>query len=508
MASSSGYILFSQTSLPFGTRDLWGPAGLPGGMAGVVAGLVNGTITDVPLSAFDAFQGTEVVRADWALFDLIPGGQTAPDAALTGAIDAAAVTGDGRVFAAPPGPRNPAVACDGDPSGGVSIVLADRDWNGIKNVEVLLTNADLGEPSPHVFIRNVVDVRVKLADSVVTEEGPPRSATIVIENAKRGEIDGSALGQLDATLSFASNGPGWGNGFAITGALGTSNIRLLPGDWAGGPTTLDGFRGLVNDGSLTRVVVTMAGDSAFDARAVAAMTDVRAGADAGALSLQWDGLGYETAAAGNALAVTFGAPAAHVALGLLLALPGPMPTLGPVALWRDGALIETVSPAFVETVLDVDPGTGEQRLLVAVDWLASRSFDTMTIDGLGGIGAPLAAFGGAARPRSIVLADTPPDTVRGTDGSGSLLVAGPGVNVFRYAHGDNVDTIWNFAKGQDVLVLESADARVFETAGGTVVMFATVDIGPSGRDVIIDERNGITLVGAPGLVIGTDIIFA
>jgi hypothetical protein len=39
-------------------------------------------------------------------------------------------------------------------------------------------------------------------------------------------------------------------------------------------------------------------------------------------------------------------------------------------------------------------------------------------------------------------------------------------------------------------------------------MFATVDIGPSGRDVIIDERNGITLVGAPGLVIGTDIIFA
>lgn len=510
MASSSGYVLFSQTSLPFGTRDLWGPAGLPGGTACVVTGLVNGAITNVPRSAFDAFQGTEAVRSEWALFDFDPAGQTAADAPLTGAIDAAAVTADGRVFAAPPGARNPTVAFDGDPSGGVSIVLADRDWNGIKNAEVLLTNADLGSDGsqPDLLIRNVVDVRVKLADSRITEGAPP-AARVVIENAKRGEIDSSELGFLDATISFTSNGPGWGNSFAITGALGTSNIRLLPGDWAGGATALDGFRTLVNDGSLTRVVVTMAGDSSFDAQAVTAMTDVRAGEDAGSLILQWDGVGYETAATGDALTVTFDALVAAVDLGVLLALPGPMPVLGPVTLWRDGALIETVDPGFVETALDIDPGTGAQRLLVAVDWLASLSFDTLTIEGLGGLGAPVAVSGGALRPNPYVISETTPDRVTGSDGSGSLLVAGPGVNVFRYAYGDNVDTIWNFAKDQDVLVLEGASgAQTFATDKGTVVLFGMQEPGTSGWETMIDERNGITLVGAHDLVIGTDIVFA
>ncbi|WP_291298041.1 hypothetical protein [Elioraea sp.] len=506
MASPESYILFSQTSRPFGTRDLWGPEGLPGGIAGSVPGLINGIVTDVPLSAFDAFQGTEFVRGDWALFDLVAAGQSATSAALTGAIDAAAVTADGRVFVAPPGPRNPQVAFDADPSGGVSIVLADRDWNGIKNVEVFLTNAALvyDGPEPDVFIRNVVDVRVKLGDSLVTEEGPPRYASIVIENVKRGEIDAAELGQLHATVSFASNGEGWGNTFVIKG--NGSSITLLPGDWAGGTTALDGFRNIVNDGSLTHVVVTMAGDSSFDARAVKAMTDVRAGEDAGFLYVRWDGIGYDASDAGDALSVTFDALAARIDLGLHLALPGPVPALGPVTLWRDGVVIETVNPAFVETVLDVDPGTGEQRLIVTVDWLASRSFDTMTIEGLGSLGAPVAEFGGAFRPRSIVIAETP-GRLTGSDGSGSLLVAGPGVNVFRYAYGDNVDTIWNFERGQDVLVLEAAaDARIFETEDGTVVLFDSPYNPP--YDPPIDERNGITLVGVRDLAIGTDIIFA
>ncbi|WP_144186264.1 hypothetical protein [Elioraea rosea] len=509
MASSSGYVLFSQTSRPFGTRELWGPDGLPGTLAGSVPGLVNGVITDFPVSAFDAFQGTEFVRGDWALFDFVPGGQTAPDAPLTGAIDASAVTSDGRVFAGPAGPRNPDGAFDTDPAGGVSIVLADRDWNGIKNVEVVLTNAELGGSGsvPDVFIRNIVDVRVKLGDSLATQGGPPPSATLVIENAKRGEIDASELGQLWATVSLASNEEGWGNTFVIK--ANWSSITLLPGDWAGGPTALDGFGSLVNDGSLTHVVVTMSGDALFDARAVNATTDVRAGPDAGFLYENWQHVGYQLDAAASALFVRFDAPAAMVDLGLRFAVTGPLPPIGAVTLWRDGVAIETVADAFSTLRPERDPVTGERFATLSIGWLATRSFDTLTVEGLGALGAPIAQSGTGYRPGWTTYTTGIPDAFGGVEhhGTGSLLVAGGGRDVFRYAPGDNVDSIWLFAKGQDVLALETPDARIFDSDAGTTVMFGGQDAEPWGWVPIIDERSGITLVGVRDLAVGTDIVF-
>ncbi len=508
MASSSSYILFSQTSRPFGTRDLWGPLGLPGDTAGSVAGRINGKIADFPLSAFNAFQGTEFARNDWALFDFNHVGQSAPGVPLTGAIDATAVTADGRVFAGASGSRNPYVAFDADPSAIVSIVLADRDWNGIKNVEVFLTNTDLvsDERWTDLLIRNVVDVRVKLGDSLVTEEGPPRYAEIVIENVKRGEIDASGLGQLKATVSFASNGEGWGNTFVIKG--NGCSITLLPGDWAGGATALDGFRDLVNDGSLTRVVVTMNGDALFDARAVNATTDVRAGPDAGFLFGSWQHVGYGVDMIGTDLSVSFDALSAMVDLNLRFAVTGAMPSLGTVTLWRDGVAIETVADVFTQFTPGDDPATGERFANLSIDWLATRSFDTLTVEGIGTLGQPIAQSGTGYRPGVTTFTGLPDGSLGvPNDGTGSLLVAGGGRDVFHYAYGDNVDSIWLFAKGQDVLALETTEARIFDSDSGTTVMFGYLAPGPSGWVPYFDERSGITLVDVRNLVIGTDIVF-
>jgi hypothetical protein len=510
MASGSSYILFSQTSRPFGTRDLWGPMGLPGDTAGTVAGLINGTITDFPLSAFNAFQGTESVRTDWALFDFVHSGQTAPNAPLTGAIAATAVTADGRVFAGAPGPRNPAVELALEPADTITVRLADRDWNSIKNLELFLDNDALGSVTdfsvPHVIVRNVVDVRLKLADSLTTEEGPPRYASVVIENVKRGEIDASELGQLKATVSFASNGEGWGNTFVIK--ANESSITLLPGDWAGGATALDGFRNLVNDGSLTRVVVTMNGDALFDARAVNATTDVRAGPDAGFVYGNWQHVGYGVDVTGTDLSVSFDALSAMVDLDLRFAVTGAMPSLGTVTLWRDGVAIETVADVFTQLTPEDDPGTGERFANLSIEWLATRSFDTLTVEGIGTLGLPIAQSGMGYRPGVTPFTGVPDGSVGlPGDGSGSLLVAGGGRDVFHYAYGDNVDTIWNFAKGQDVLALETTEARIFDSDSGTTVMFGYMTLGPSGWVPYFDERSGITLVDVRDPVIGTDIVF-
>lgn len=510
MASSSGYVLFSQTSRPFGTRDLWGPDGLPGTLAGSVPGLVNGVIADFPVSAFDAFQGTEFVRGDWALFDFVAGGQAAPDAPLTGAIDAGAVTSDGRVFAGPAGPRNPGVAFDANPAGGLSIVLADRDWNGIKNVELFLTNAELvyDGSEPDVFIRNIVDVGVKLGDSLATAGGPPVSATLVIENAKRGEIDASELGQLWASVSLASNEEGWGNTFVIK--ANWSSITLLPGDWAGGPTALDGFGSLVTDGSLTQVVVTMNGDGLFDARAVNAATDVRAGPDAGFMYKNWQDVAYRVDAAAGVLSLSFDALSAMVDLGLRFAATGALPSPGAVTLWRDGMAIETVADGFTTLRAEVHPVTGERFATLSIGWLATRSFDTLTVEGLGALGLPVAQSGAVYRPGWTTYTTEIPDAFSGVEyhGTGSLLVAGGGRDVFHYGPGDNVDSIWLFAKGQDVLAIETPDARIFDSDAGTTVMFGSQEAEPWGWAPIIDERSGITLVGVRDPAIGTDILIA
>ncbi|WP_144186263.1 hypothetical protein [Elioraea rosea] len=519
MASSSSYMLFSQTSLPFGTRDLWRPAELPGGTAGTVPGLIEGAIADFPLSAFDGFAGTEFVRTDWALLDFVAGGQTAPDAPLTGAIDAAAVLADGHAFAGPPGPRNPAIDAF-SPGAAVSVVLADRDWNGIKNLEVLLTTRDLiaapAGPAPNVFVRNVVDVRLKLGDTLFSEGGAPAAAAVVIENAKRGEIDAVELGFLDASVSFASNGAAWGNTFAIQGATGQNRIILRDGDWAGGPTALDGFPDLVTDGGLTRLVATLGGDDLFDASRVMAAIDLRPGEDAGEITAPWEGVPYEVFDFPGEFAGRFDAPTALLDIGVWFAAPTTTPVAGAATLWRDGVALGTIDPGAIEVSRFEDNGT--EMLLVAVRWLATESFDTVTIEGLGGLGDPLRQVGGGHRPGWTGFGGTDEPPPASGDGTGDLIVASGGADLFRYAigtasaqggvAGDGHDTIWGFERGTDRIVIENPDdvaVRVFDSADGTVVMFGDVVDPGSGTPV---QRNAISLVGARDLALGTDIVIA
>jgi hypothetical protein len=255
MPSSSSYILFSQTSRPFGTRDLWGPVGLPGDTAGSVAGLVNGTIADFPLSAFNAFQGTDVQRADWTLLAL---GPTA-DAAVA----------SGRVFDAPPGPRNPEATLALDPATAIVVQLAGADWNGIKNLELLLTNDSMIFAAPVVSVRNIVDVRIKIGDDGPAEGAEPLPFVVEthIENVKRGQLDASdSPAALDAIISLTSNGAGWGNTFVVDGSIFDDAVSLRQGDWSAKRTTLDGFRNLTNDGRHSLVVADLGeGNDRFDA---------------------------------------------------------------------------------------------------------------------------------------------------------------------------------------------------------------------------------------------------
>ncbi|WP_291298042.1 hypothetical protein [Elioraea sp.] len=301
--ASSNYVLFSQTSRPSGTRDLWGPTGLPGGTAGSVPGLIDGAAGAFPRSAFNAFGGTEFVRPDWALFDFAPFGETDAEAVLTGAIWAGGpevgVVSDGRVFSGPESARNPTfTTIDLTVSGTVFLGLADEDWNGVKNVEVALTSAGLNADTTVVSVRNIVDVRISIGDDPPPAQPPIPpifTAEVYISNVKRGELDASASPYpVRANISLTSNGPDWGNTFVVDGSAFDDSVWIRRGDWNAEKTTLDGFRNLVNDGRYSLIVADLGeGNDRFDAgllfdfdgpiagSAPLARTDIRLGPDRG-----------------------------------------------------------------------------------------------------------------------------------------------------------------------------------------------------------------------------------
>lgn len=82
---------------------------------------------------------------------------------------------------------------------------------------------------------------------------------------------------------------------------------------------------------------------------------------------------------------------------------------------------------------------------------------------------------------------------------GDVAYAGSGADNFLYnvANDDGVDTIYDFTKSQDQLLVQGAGGTqvVQEIGGDTIVSFGSYD-------------GGIILKGITGLVVGTDIVFA
>jgi hypothetical protein len=286
--SNKSYILFSQTSTGTGQRNTWNGNVADGTAGGVEQGLIEGVPTLVAASAFNANANVEQVNGTIARhsLDFIAGGSFAGSGLE-------ANLADGRVFGNGPGNTNPAVT-GGFTDGVLSAALANRDWNGIKNVEILIDSEDLAGLSG-ISIRNVVDVRIKLGDEDVAPscEGNGHSGAYVIdiENVKRGELIGTQSDKgIDASLTLTTNlaranVTEWQASFVMLGSQFGDSLAIAQGDMAGPAATL-GSQVFDNTGRLQLITANLgAGDDVFDGGDARAQTAVTLGSDFGMLFL-------------------------------------------------------------------------------------------------------------------------------------------------------------------------------------------------------------------------------
>jgi hypothetical protein len=167
-----------------------------------------------------------------------------------------------------------------------------------------------------------------------------------------------------------------------------------------------------------------------------------------------------------------------------------------IQLWNDGELVD--DSIYGPDDLLVPTGTfsatngGEGSFIIS----GKGSFDEIRF-----VGYNTAAAVAAGDP-SDYLVDGVELVLSGqavTALGGDVAYAGSGADNFLYNVGndDGVDTIFDFAKGQDQLLVQlSGDTQVVQEIGGdTIVSFAGYD-------------GGIILKGVTGLVVGTDIVFA
>ncbi len=499
MASGSGYLLFSQTSRAPGTRDAWSPPGLPGGVSGSAPGLVDGVAADFARSAFTAFGGTEFVRADWALLGLGQG----PLAAFA----------DLRAFDAPPGARNPAFASlPVEPSATLSIALSDADWNGVKNLELLLPTAELesGALARSIAVRNIVDVRIKLGDGPGAPREPwlpPETVAVAVENLKRGEIDASQSPfALDAVVTLASNGPGWGNTVIIRGGVEGDTVAVRRGDWDAPRTALDGFTTLATDGRHSLVIAELGdGNDVFDAGpliarnewgevvaetgAVQPRTDIRMGTDGGWFRLYAEPFGYGPSV-GPIDADNLGFyPMGDIDL-FFRALPVPgtqgqfmtATLLADATFFLNGHALETVR-------LDVPGGEVLPHGAEDTPWWGADAFP------LGGISPTSARFFDRLSLAFLEGNETEVVSFRQREGIvafvsqalGDEVICSDGSDVVRYAAGDGFDIVRGFDPAVDRIVLEGI-APEHVSVLGHLWDLADESSLPSGAMILTDTR--------------------
>ncbi len=287
--TNKSYILFSQTSTGTGQRNTWNGNVADGSAGGVEQGLIEGVPTLVASSAFNANANVEQVNGTTARhsLDFVNGGTYAGSGLESN-------LADGRVFGIAPGNTNPAVT-GGFADGVLSMSLANRDWNGIKNLEILIDSEDLAGLSG-ISIRNFVDVRIKLGSEAVTPDcqgnGHSGAYVIDIENVKRGELIGTQSDKgIDASLTLTTNlaranVTEWQASFVMIGSQFGDSLTLAQGDMAGPAATL-GSQVFDNTGRLQLITANLgAGDDAFDGGNARAQTAVTLGSDFGKLFLE------------------------------------------------------------------------------------------------------------------------------------------------------------------------------------------------------------------------------
>lgn len=284
--TNKSYILFSQTSTGTGQRNTWNGNPADGSAGGLEQGLIQGVPTMVASSAFNANANVEQVNGTTARhsLDFISTG-TAAGSGFESNLS------DGRAFTSAHGNANPVVT-SGFSGGVLSVSLANRDWNGIKNLEMLVDAEDLAGLTG-ISIRNFVDVRIKLGDTVVqpncSGNGYSGSYVVDIENVKRGELIGTHSDKgIDASLTLSTNLAranitDWQASFVMVGSQFGDSLTLAQGDMTGPAATL-GTQVFDNTGLLQLVTANLgAGDDVFNGGNVQSQTAITLGADFGRL---------------------------------------------------------------------------------------------------------------------------------------------------------------------------------------------------------------------------------
>lgn len=502
----ASYLLFSRNAAFNGNRGAWDVAGIAGfGGSG-------------PFGA-----GPETFANNvGSVFELAGGGSPALASAMLAG--RALTTTGGASFTA--GPTLAAFSVTAD---AITVALMDRDWNTIKNLELVLRTDDLVEK---VTIENFVDVRLKLGDGVKRDSGETYEVDVL--NAKRGQIDASELdGGLSLLLTTSSNDRRWENTFVVTGSGFDDEMTFAAGD------SFTGAGGLaVVGGANVTIRTDMGGDDGAFALGLAYGYDNAA--STAAILADWQADGATLSANGRFTShrdVTFRMPAEATGLGIrgpgdrsfeidgpdvftvaiggdfagqkatkvtidlslffereLSGLLGANGFEGAIVRLRDGGT-EVFSDSFASTSGDwFRAGASPGLSRIVIDGEGEFVFDTVLISAIDDLSR--------RDPHDFLVRGV---TFEGLFASGGdIATLGPGIDIVTYdaTDADNaLDTLIGFDTARDRIVIVTpggtgAGVSVMEAGGNTVFTFAD------------DEAKAIIVRGVTGLVAGDDYVFA
>jgi hypothetical protein len=467
---------------------------------------VDGQPAEVPLSAFDAYTGTERVEADhalYALFGQVPGatfaeqiGVTLPPPFVTREVRGSVLAGEAGT------PSNPLVhfVDVGTPGDHIGVYgLADEDWGGIENFELDYDPASIDQ----LNIGNFVDVSLRI--------GPGADfVTANIGNAKRGEVDARALdGRLGLNLSLTSDGPTGDSTFTVLGTTGPSEfgtaggddrLTLLPGTWDAAATRLDQLAGLMNDGSASKVNLYLGGGHVLvDASAMRAATEIFGGPTPGGATVTPEFTVALAEPGAGPTSVVFGAPVMRANLFVEGFLPDEFIPL--VVTTPSGEEVGTLGRGILV------PRPGETTPVPALQVTAPVSFVAVRED----TSARLVFTGGSG----LVLAAVPFEAPTiGTHGDGTVIRASGGADTIHHVPGEEgAVLVEGFDAAQDRILLDGADpdtVRVYDVMEnastpqarlGTIIAFGEVLPGVALGDFVF-------LPGAGRLALGEEILIA
>ena len=282
---SSSYVLFSRTSTGGGHRDDW-----VGSEANSHPGTTPGS--NVPASAFDADRATGpdtalagpgaadyaadgvLASANIAMFNLT---ETSPGlfASDAPADLSSRIAAHARFFGTADTDLDPAHSEIDLAAGKLHLAQTDRDWNGIKNLEISL---DTGTSFRDIRLEDFVDVRLRIGDGQVNLDEPfGGTFDVQVFGAKRGEVDASRAPQaMDLHLSVWTNSGTSQNSSDIKGSIFGDSVEIRPGDVTGSRfgeseswyQRSEDPRGIFYVGEFTTVSANLgAGDDQFDSLA-------------------------------------------------------------------------------------------------------------------------------------------------------------------------------------------------------------------------------------------------